>query len=310
MRTWLLLFGCALLLAHQVLRTFTPEVQGALFLLGIVLVGVPHGAADLLVSTQQARDLGKPFHAPWFLLGYVGRLLLFAAVLYYFPVIGSALFILFSAYHFGETDLAGLRTETLLGKAVVLNYGLVILGIILLGHAEEVRPILSVLDASPEQALWLERVIDSKMLLLGASMVLFFGSAFAYFVLNPSSRPDSGDFIARFALLALLMFFLPLLLGFTFYFIVWHSVLSLTNILTYLRKDGLFSTGTIVKRIVFYSALALIGIGLLAAGGFAYLNTATLMVSVIAGLAMLTAPHMGVMHMMYLRMRVQQFQGH
>jgi Brp/Blh family beta-carotene 15,15'-monooxygenase len=304
----MLLFACALLLVQQTLSIFTPEVQVVLFLFGIVLVGVPHGAADLLVSTQQARDAGKSFHAPRFLLGYVGRLLLFAAVLYFFPVLGSVLFILFSAYHFGETDLAGLRTETLLGKAVVLSYGLVILGIILLGHAEEVRPILAVLEASPEQALWLERVIGSKMLLLGASMALFFGSAFAYFVLNPSSRPDGGDFIARFALLALLLFFLPLLLGFTFYFIVWHSVLSLTNILTYLRKDGLFSTGTIVKRIVLYSALALIGIGLLAAGGFAYLNTATLTVAVIAGLAMLTAPHMGVMHMMYMRMRIQQIQ--
>jgi hypothetical protein len=177
------------------LHVFTPEVQLGLFFLGIVLVGVPHGAADLLVSTQQARDAGRPFHAPGFLLGYVGRLLLFAAVLYFFPVVGSALFILFSAYHFGETDLARLRTETLLGKFVVLNYGLVILGIILLGHAEEVRPILAVLDASPEQALWLERVISSKMLLLGASLVLFFGSAFAYFVLNPSSRVDGGDFI-------------------------------------------------------------------------------------------------------------------
>jgi hypothetical protein len=38
------------------------------------------------------------------------------------------------------------------------------------------------------------------------------------------------------------------------------------------------------------------------------LNTATLTVAVIAGLAMLTAPHMGVMHMMYMRMRIQQIQ--
>jgi Brp/Blh family beta-carotene 15,15'-monooxygenase len=303
MRTWLLLFGAALLIGQQGLQLFTPEVQVGLFFLGIVLVGVPHGAADLLVSTQQARDAGKVFHAPMFLLGYVGRLLLFGAVLYFFPVVGSTLFVLFSAYHFGETDLARLRTETFLGKAVVLNYGLVILGIILLGHAEEVRPIVAVLDASPEQAGWLEWVIRSKLLLLGASMVLFFGSAFAYFVLNPSSRVDGGDFIARFALHALLLHFLPLVLGFTFYFIVWHSVLSLSNILSYLRKDGLFSTKVILGRIVFYSALALAGMALLAACGFVYLSTEVLMISVIAGLAVLTAPHMGVMHEMYGRLR-------
>ncbi|MBK9760619.1 MAG: Brp/Blh family beta-carotene 15,15'-dioxygenase [Flavobacteriales bacterium] len=309
MRTWLLLFGAALLIGQQGLRVFTPEVQVGLFFLGVVLVGVPHGAADLLVSTQQARDAGRMFHTPKFLLGYVGRLLVFAAVLYFLPVLGSALFILFSAYHFGETDLAKLRTETLWGKFVVLNYGLVILGIILLGHAEEVEPILAVLEASPQQALWLEWVISSKLLLLGTSMVLFFGSAFAYFVLNPSSHAGGGDFIARFAMLALLLHFLPLVLGFTFYFIVWHSVLSLSNILSYLRKDGLFSTQVILGRVVFYSILALVGMALLAACGFVYLSTEALMISVIAGLAVLTAPHMGVMHEMYGRLRSQQSQG-
>jgi hypothetical protein len=45
------------------------------------------------------------------------------------------------------------------------------------------------------------------------------------------------------------------------------------------------------------------GMGLLAAGGFVYLSTGTLMISVIAGLAVLTAPHMGVMHEMYGRLR-------
>jgi len=303
MRTWMLLFGCALLVVHHLLEVFTPEVQAGLFLLGIVVVGVPHGAADLLVSAQQSRDDGRTFNTPLFFVGYLGRLFLFAAVLYFFPIIGSALFMLFSAYHFGETDLSGLRTETLLGKAVVINYGLVILGILLLGHAEDVLPILSVLNASDVHALWLERVIDAKLALLGLFMVLFFASAFAYFVLNPASRPDGGDFLARFAVLALLLHFLPLVLGFAFYFIVWHSVLSLNNILTYLRKDGLFSTRLILKRIMLYSSLALIGMGVLAAGGFAYMTTETLMISVIVGLAVLTAPHMGVMHAMYGRLR-------
>jgi Brp/Blh family beta-carotene 15,15'-monooxygenase len=306
MRTWLLLLGCALLLAHQVLQVFTADVQVVLFLLGIVVVGVPHGAADLLVSAQQARDAGRTFHTPLFLACYVGRLLLFAAVLWWFPLIGSVLFILFSAYHFGETDLSGLRTETLLGKVVVISYGLVILGILLLGHADEVRPILSVLNASDVHALWLERIIDAELLLLGTFMGLLFASAFAYFVLNPAWRPGGGDFLVRFAVMMVLLHYLPLVLGFAFYFLVWHSVLSLRNILAYLRKDGLFPTALIVKRIVFYSALALVGMGLLAVGGFTYLNSGTLMVAVIVGLAVLTAPHMGVMHVMYARLRARE----
>jgi hypothetical protein len=45
------------------------------------------------------------------------------------------------------------------------------------------------------------------------------------------------------------------------------------------------------------------GIGLAGAAGFMFINHQTMLVYVFIGLAVLTAPHMQVMHDMYLRFR-------
>ncbi|MBC8111365.1 MAG: hypothetical protein H7Y04_09930 [Verrucomicrobia bacterium] len=91
----------------------------------------------------------------------------------------------------------------------------------------------------------------------------------------------------------------PMILGFTFYFVIWHSLLSLRNIINYLRKDNLISNMLITKNIIFYSSLAMIGVVILGSAGFMFINTSTVTVYIFSGLAVLTAPHMQIMHDMY-----------
>ena len=94
-----------------------------------------------------------------------------------------------------------------------------------------------------------------------------------------------------------------MILGFTFYFVVWHSVLSLKNIVNYLRRDGMFSTGIIAKQITIFSAIALGGIALIGLSRVMFGNINAMMSYVFIGLAVLTAPHMQIMHNMYLNIR-------
>jgi hypothetical protein len=303
MRLALLFAGGVLLFGQQLGWSPTPGAQVAMFLVGVVLVGIPHGAADMLVASRQAGEDRKGFSLVGFLSGYLGRLLAFALVLYLFPVVGAVLFVLLSAYHFGETDLTGVRTDGWLGKSVVLCHGLVILGIILLGHPEEVRGIIGILEPSEVQQRLLERCLDARLTVLGVSLMLFFASGFAYFMAHPASRPYGGELIIRFAALALLVHFLPLILGFTFYFILWHSLLSLNDIIAFLRSDDRYSMRTILGRIALFSALAFVGIGVLVLLGSMYVSSRALLMSVILGLAVLTAPHIGIMHAMYARLR-------
>jgi hypothetical protein len=94
-----------------------------------------------------------------------------------------------------------------------------------------------------------------------------------------------------------------MLLGFTFYFVVWHSVLSLNNITAYLRKNNLYTLNNIKKEIILYSVLAIGGIALFGLTGFMFINSRAMVGYLFLGLAVLTAPHMQIMHDMYTSLR-------
>jgi hypothetical protein len=96
-----------------------------------------------------------------------------------------------------------------------------------------------------------------------------------------------------------------MVLGFTFYFVIWHSTLSLKNITSYLRENSSFNTANrVFRQIVFYSLLAIGGILIFGFTGFMFINNNAIMAYSFLGLAVLTAPHMQVMHDMYHKIRL------
>ena len=80
-------------------------------------------------------------------------------------------------------------------------------------------------------------------------------------------------------------------------------LLSLQNIILYLQIGIKHSLTQIVKQIIFYSALAISGIIIIGGVGFMFISNQAIMIYVFLGLAVLTAPHMPVMHDMYNKMR-------
>lgn len=300
----LLSSGCMLFLFQQYILSFSNSTQFIIFLSGILLLGVPHGAADLLVATQNANSSKKTFSKFRFLAVYISRLFAFAAILWFFPLAGNLLFILFAAYHFGETDLYQFNTNTLSGKAFVIFYGLLILSVILLHHFEEVKPLFQLFSAGKENAVFINWLDANRYNVISVSGILFFTATFIYFLQNSDTGTnDKGQFLIRFAVILLILFNLPMLLGFTFYFVVWHSVLSLNNITTYLRKNNSYTQNSITKEIILYSVLAIVGIALFGLTGFMFINSDAIVGYLFLGLAVLTAPHMQIMHDMYNSLR-------
>ncbi|MER3465571.1 MAG: hypothetical protein C4329_15330, partial [Chitinophagaceae bacterium] len=274
LRIVLLLLGCMLLLFQQYIIPLNSSTQFIIFLSGILLLGVPHGAADLLVATKNANSSKKLFSKFRFLAVYVSRLFAFAAILWFFPLAGNLLFILFAAYHFGETDLYQFKTNTLSGKAFVISYGLLILSVILLHHFEDVKPLFQLFSAGTENSLFINWLDAHRYHIISVSGILFFTTTFIYFLQNSDTvSNDKGQFLIRFAVILLILFNLPMLLGFTFYFVVWHSVLSLNNIINYLRKDNSFKQNIIMREIVLYSVLAIGGIAMFGFAGFMFINS-------------------------------------
>ena len=302
----LLFLGLVLLLFQHILPIET-NTQFIIFIVGIILLGIPHGASDLLVAKRNADLSEKKFSNTYFFIIYLGRLILFAAILFFFPVVGNVLFIFFAAYHFGETDLFQFKTNTLPGKLFVISYGLVILSVILMHHFDEVKPIYLLFESGRKNLALINWISQNRYYILTANGILFFTSTFIYFLKNKHlENNDKGEFLVRFAFIICILFNLPMLLGFTFYFVVWHSLLSLNNIVNYLRKKNTFSYKTITKQILFYSFLAIAGISLFGLTGFMFLNKNAVSGYIFLSLAVLTAPHMGIMYDMYGKIRQKQ----
>ena len=294
----LILLGIVLLFIEKLYQPFTIKIQLIIFLSGIVLLGIPHGAADLLVESRNSFHEGKKFSIPVFFLKYVGRLLSFGVLMYFFPFAGILFFILFASYHFGETDLHQFKTDTIPGKLFVTSYGLLILLVILLNHTGEVKELLMAFPSTASNYSFIDWLGVHKEPILSFGGLLFFTSTFIYFSTNGAGQSDQGKFIFQFAILILIIYNLPLILGFSFYFIVWHSVLSLRNITAYLTRDGV-SVLKIALQIFIYSTIAMVGIVLFGYAGVAFSNMNAMIIYILMGLAVLTAPHMQVMHSMY-----------
>ncbi len=303
-RILLILSGLLLVLLQQYINAVETNVQFIIFITGVLFLGVPHGALDLLVASRNSDVLKKEFSARRFLLMYVARILFFGLILYFLPALGILLFILFSGYHFGETDLNQFKTDTLFGKLFVLFYGILILSVILLHHFDDVRPIYLLFDKAIGNQPLIDWLSVHRYYVLTVNTILFFLFTFIYFVRNQQlESADKGTFLVRLALLLLILFNLPLLLGFTFYFVCWHSLLSLQNILLYLKAAGGLSGKTILKQMLLYSGLAIFGVLLFGVTGFMFINNDAIAGYVFIGLAVLTAPHMKIMYDMYRAIR-------
>ncbi|NDC78282.1 MAG: hypothetical protein EBZ67_10490 [Chitinophagia bacterium] len=303
-RIILTLSGLLWVLLHEVLGAMGETLQTGVFLVGILTLGVPHGAADLLVEMRNRGSAAFPVAS--FLGRYLLRLTLFALLLFLFPTLGLLIFILIAAYHFGETDLSSLDASGLTGKAAVLTHGLSVLGIILLGHAAELRPYLELVAADRihlEGAMaWLDGHSITLMLLLCLTAV---GCMWMHCRRQSGEWSRAGARWAAYYLpMAFILWRLPLLEGFTFYFIGWHSILSLDCIVGYLCRSGAFPRRKVIRQIALFSALAIVGIVGVGWAGFMFASPTSMAWYVFMGLAVLTAPHMEVMHDMYHRLRL------
>lgn len=82
------------------LSTVNQTLEMGLIVIGLMAVGIPHGAVDHLLTGNQWQQRIKPS----FIIKYLGISLLFAAIWMGFPNFALPLFVIYSAWHFGQAD--------------------------------------------------------------------------------------------------------------------------------------------------------------------------------------------------------------
>lgn len=185
-----------------------------LLLIAIVLLGVPHGAADLWVS-QKLHPKGNLV----FVFGlYVLAAGLFMLGWWFWPHAVFLLFLLVSGWHFAETDLPGQPSWR---KAL---YGVWLIMLLMGMHADELMVSANGFPALPQ--------LQTSFFLSHASslsyLLFLFGSG--YF-LSQARKPKR--LFLPFAML-LLGLHTPFLIHFCLYFLGWHAPVALNQIRTFM----------------------------------------------------------------------------
>lgn len=286
-QSWLTLAGLIMGLIFWI-SPIPHSWQWVFFLLVIVTVGLPHGALDFLVAGE-GRNKAK---LGTFLFFYLSQSLAFL-LLWFWPLAAASVFVLLSAYHFGETDLQEFSPHPWLKHISILCYGLATLIALLFAHYTELITLIPDINnqvARYDALGWLkENYLIVYFMLISASALL----------LLQQKNIERGQLISLIILSIpqLLIFLLPFLAGFTYYFGIWHSLLSIATIQRNTNARGWSQISKLINtQTISFALLALAIMGLLYWIISSFFNYDNQLLIFFIGLSILAIPHMQLMH--------------
>jgi Brp/Blh family beta-carotene 15,15'-monooxygenase len=252
----------------------------------ILTVGILHGANDIQII-RKVKSEQIPFFG---VLGsYIAIVLAVGFVFFILPQLALIMFILMSAYHFGEQHFHRLNLGTAYRYLFFTAYGLTILFMLLSAHAELSASVIIEITGIviPEHYFSVVLIFSSTItFLIGLLLTikgrlkhwykeLLFLAAF-YFVFQESS----------------------LIMGFALYFVLWHALPSLFDQIQFLsgvmNKASLWSY---IKSSLLYWSMSLLGLFLFVF--FLRENNQLFLTLFFTFLAAITFPHVLVMHYLF-----------
>lgn len=269
-KAWVSCVTVGVILLTFVAPQAAADYGGHLAMIFILLLGIPHGATDHILFRHIKKDYDKGwlsrFFARYFLL--MGMLALTWWVL---PGLALMIFLAISAYHFGQSQWHHLKTDKNVKYLVYLTWGTSVLAAPLLWNYTETAPIVA-------QLIGFEISLDASY----QSFIPLFIIAIVFLLtitLYAKNVITSRKLIEEWAVLLLLsglFYTTSLLVGFAVYFVFWHSIDSVKDQITQLRK--LHSNYTFKKYLQQVTPFTLIAFGSI--GLFAWLSPAPLMSSI------------------------------
>ncbi len=293
-----ILLGLILLIWQYFQGILPQNIQIVFFVSLILLTGIPHGALDHLIQESTDKKMNRVYNSKIFSVKYLSIMVVYALAWYFYSGLSLLIFLVISAWHFGETDLEKVPQNALIWSFTRLIYGFYILAFILLTHIEEVRPIVNKMIGNQESVMNLWNYITSNvkqiLYLLGLSLTTIFIVAQSEFLIQFDRIR-----IIRLCLILLMSAYLPLLPAFALYFGGWHALCAFDNIHDYLRKDH----PNLTFKLVYLKALPLTFVSIVFLCGFLiFINKYTQYFDpfpiLFIFISLITLPHLIIAHQM------------
>jgi len=278
----------AITLICTVLGVFMPNTfLWVLAAINVLTIGIIHGANDLFILSIASKTV-KKHQFSYLFLSYVFFVLVMVLALQSVPQWAILLFVLVSAYHFGEQQW---HTSQIVNAPKIYLfyavYGVFLFALLFYTHIDQTIAVINELTA-------ITLKVQLFQLLLIISSVLSIFLIFLNFI-----QLKSQLLFQFFALLAIALLFTQtsLLWSFSVYFVLWHSLPSLKAQALELFPDKPKPITSYLKLALPYWILAMIGFTL----ALLYYkdNSDTLLAVFFSFLAAITIPHVFVIFRMY-----------
>ena len=211
--------------------------QKNIALILIFTIGIIHGSNDLKLIQKKTENYSKKFFFR-VLFFYVLVVITGILIFFFYPAFGLIAFILFSGFHFGEQHFKKINFENknkLLACIFYTSYGLVVLNLLFYVKFENVSEVIKLISN-----------FDLKKYYFFYSLIISFISfTFFIFFLDRTFK-----FFYEFFLILLLGFLFnssSLILGFSIYFVFWHSFPSVKDQIIFIY--GNFEYENLIKYI-------------------------------------------------------------
>lgn len=261
--------ACYFLLSAIVPNHANNVMYGLLFV-GMLLIGIPHGALDYklgVLSKNQNINLS-------FVLKYLAIMAAVYAIWLLSPMISLLLFILYSAWHFGQTDIAEWKIDS---PFIGFLWGLLFFTALLSSHVTELNQIL--------QSLEIGVLSDSPVWKL-----LFLGAIVSALLISLRVRNIS---LTILTLLLCVSYYMPVVIAFSIYFVFHHSWMGWTHLKVSLHQTN---SSLFVSALPFNAgALLLFAVLFMNVGESFTFNLAMIFVFI----SCISFPHVFCMHFFY-----------
>lgn len=246
-------YGSAILLGATLLGLqVNIELVNSISLILILTFGIPHGGVDHLIHTSTSSDSN--------VLKYIVKYLLIAGgyILWWIidPSKALLIFILLSAYHFGQEFVADMKIN---GQKLAVNliWGSVILIAPMVYSFSEIVEYLQIIipDLAREISPFIRYSVPVTVIVLAIASIIWLKRT--QHVSNKKIF-QIGGFLSMIIASHLL---LPFVQAFTIYFILFHSLNAFKHQFTWLksRKEH-YNIGKFTIDLIGFSALAILGI--------------------------------------------------
>ena len=196
----------------------------------IFTFGILHGANDLQLIDKIDVLKDKKNSTLRILIYYIMFVLIGILSFYIFPLVALLLFIIVSAYHFGEQQWQKLPNDLPIFTLILYRflYGFVILFLLFVFHTIQVQNIISTITTFeiPVGYFW--------ETLKASGIAFIFISCFLYWKILKIRKKLLLEFF-HLIVFAIIFKSSSLIWGFAIYFVVWHSIPSIIDQIKFLN---------------------------------------------------------------------------